>query len=334
MELIINIDSLPVEKFPKNLEFEGYEVKNIEKRGIRPTFAFLCEFLLEKPPSETKLWMDFVFSYNSPYKFFRILKNFKVVNRNVLTRKFLMLLARMISGKEFNPHSIPIGLLGYFDRDKHLIKAKRRLKELFKNKFQVNSVKLISGDVEKIEKEVEKSRSELIFVNYSKLDYIGHVYGPDSEEYNNYVRKVFGSIERVLRTKKFKRVILMNDHGMYKIKRYLDPYELLEGFKIGKELIFFVNSPMLRFWFLKKDVKYDLESRLEELEKKNLGKILKSEDYLHFQFPTDKKFGELIFWLYRGHHFLPDFFWGWKRIKGMHGYLEWDTQILIKIERV
>ncbi len=333
MKLIINIDSLPVEKFPKNLGFEGYEVKNIEKKRIRPTFAFLYEFLLGKPPSKTKLWMDFVFSKNSPYKFLRFSKSFKIADRNLLSRKFLMILARIVSGRGFNPYCIPTGLLGYFDRAEELIKAEKKLEESFKKKFQVNSVKIISGNLEKIEEEVMKSRSELIFVNYSKLDYVGHIYGPDSKEYTSYVRKIFSSIARILKMEKFEKVILMNDHGMYEIKRYLNPYEVLEGFKIGKELVFFINSPMLRFWFLE-DVKGDLESRLEEFERKNFGKILRNEDYRKFQFPRDKKFGELIFWLYRGHHFLPDFFWGWKKIKGMHGYLEWDKQILIKIERV
>jgi len=322
-KLIVNIDSLPLKRFEIDLFVpDNYKIVNNETTKIRPTFSFLSEFLTGKPPSKTKIWVDYVISKSSPYWFLKWVKDFKVKDRNPILRKILMTISKIISKETYNPQNIPLGLLPFFDIDKNLKHFRENVNKLFKEKFGTKSVSIISGDIYEVELGIRRSKQKLVFANYSILDYVGHIFGPNSREYAEYTKKVFRSIREVLSIGKFEEVQIMNDHGMYEIKKYIEIEPLLQEFKIGKDLIFFINSPMLRFWILNKEVEKDLLDRLEEIKK--WGKILEKKDYERFSFPKNRRFGEIIFWLHKGYHFLPDFFWGWKKIKGMHGYLEFE----------
>lgn len=328
-KLVVNIDSLPAERF-KLKELVKGDYKRVESRNIkiRPGFAFMPEFLLDSPPSKTGLWMDFIKSH-SPYWFIKR-GSMEVRNRGNLERRLLMLVTKLLSRRTYNPHSIPTGLLRYFDRHHGLVEINKHLEQLLSRKFRSQTGSIISGEVEEVEKQVMESSAHVVFANYSKLDIVGHIHGPKSGEYKEALEAILASIERIERSEKFGEIIFMSDHGMYEIKKYLNYSEFLSGFKPGKDMVYFVNSPLLRVWDLGcgKDRILDYLGSLSKF-----GKILSGKDFKNFELPTSKSFGDYIFWLKRGNHFVPDFFWGDREIKGMHGYFEWDKSKYIVLRK-
>ena len=327
--LVVNFDSLSEERFNKEqFRVKGFTVKKFQSVKIRPGFGFLWEFLLNKPPSETKLWMDFVISDNSPYAWMKNLPFTGIPNRGRISKKIIS----MLGGKlKYSPECIPLKLLGYFNRHQKMRDIEKRRQELFNSKYGV-AVDFFSGNIETIEPRVLKSTRSVVFANYYFLDRIGHVYGPNSEGYLRSIEKIYSSIRKLANSHKFDRIEVTSDHGMYEVNNLIKYLHLFEDLKVGKDFLFFANSPLLRLWDLGAG-KNRLKNLVKSLENEGVGKILDATDYRKFKIPTDRAFGDVVFWLNRGHHLVPDFFWGNKTVKGMHGYYGWDKSKYVVLER-
>ena len=318
-------------KIKRLLVPKKYKLISEEIKKIRPGFAFLPEFLLQKPPSKTGMWLDFIKSKKSPYAFIYS-KKIRYPKRNKYIKLMLMQISKFLSKKTYNPHNIPLNLLQYFDTDKNLISFLSNISNEFKKKYKMSSFDLFSGPPKKVSESVLASHANLIFANFSTLDDVGHKFGPNSSEYSTLYENIFLEIKKIQNRSKFNQIEIMSDHGMYPIKNYIDYRPLLKNLKIHEDLIFFANSPVLRFWINNKKIKKMMVKRLLNLEKTGIGKLLTPSDYKKFKFPTDQKFGELIFWLKKGNHFIPDFFHANTKLKGMHGYLEYDKVKKIKLK--
>ena len=299
-----------------------YEIIQSEDVSIRPGFAFMVEFLTGRPPSKTNMWLDFI-KHESPFSFLKGIKWLYFPNRSRVHKKLLSQLAKRLKGHSYNPHNIPSCLLPYFNMDQKLTDFLEKTADYFKLKYRVKSFDKASGTVENVEKKITNTKAELFFGNYSLLDFLGHQKGPNSKEYSELVKKIFQSIYRIQDAEIFEEIEIMSDHGMYEIKKYIDYRPIIKGLKIPEDFVFFANSPLLRFWSTEGNLN-TIEHRLEKLQELGIGTILTEETKKAWKFPLDRKFGDLIFWANRGYHFVPDFFHGRVKIKGMHGYLEND----------
>jgi len=333
MKLIVNIDSLPVDRFDLNkiVDSKNYEVVSNKKFKIRPGFNFMGEFLTGNPPSKTGLWMDFVRSENSPYQFLKVGSSV-VKSRGKISNRILKLFSRILYKKTFYPYQIPLGLLKYFDLHEKIEDFKKEELNIFKKKYNVKTVSIISGEIDDIEKKLEIESSELVFVNYYTLDKVGHKYGPNSKEYLELSERIFESVIKIQRSRKFKSVEIMSDHGMYEVNKIVNIWDFIERAAL-KNIVYFVNSPVLRFWVNGEHRKI-VETGLKMMENERIGRILTEKDFIKFDLPQDREFGDLIFWLNEGHHIAPDFFMGEEKVKGLHGYWGWDwsIQLILKLK--
>jgi len=334
LKLIINIDSLSHDKFNEKKLVSGiYEISSSKKVRIRPSFSFMGEYLSGKPPKDTGLWMDHVFSKKSPYWFLKS-NDFQIKKRSSFSRKFLYILSKILSKNTYDPLNIPSGVLKYFAKSKFQYDFGTSKEALLVKKFGVNTASLVSGDIPEVEKSIKAASSDVVFVNYQKLDSIGHIGGPNSKHYLNYTNQIFESIRGVLEGGEFSEVQIMSDHGMYEVKKYIHIFEFLKDYPLGKDWLYFVNSPFLRLWKLKKDAP-DIEVALKDLEGQGLGVIMTPKIFSEYGLPRSPEFGDIIFWLKPGNHMVPDYFWADREIKGMHGYFGWDAsrKIILKPRR-
>ena len=174
---------------------------------------------------------------------------------------------------------------------------------------------------------IENAKNEKIniFIFSRCLDEIGHLYGPESNQYKNYTENLFKCLEiiltKVLKEAKY-NVILISDHGMTEIKSYINilkPLYLEFGYP-GEDYIIYCDSVYLRVWS-----KYGclIEKIRRYLSSIEIIKILTEEERRMYGI-RKVKFGNLICVLKEGYAFNPNHF-GLiirKYPRGMHGYLD------------
>ena len=169
-----------------------------------------------------------------------------------------------------------------------------------------------------------KSTHDFIFVQLSRLDGVGHVYGPDSEELKQALRRTDADFAEILRV--LKEVLtqfslfVFGDHGMVKVKKHLPLFAQLKALKIkpGREYLAFLDSTTARFWFFDERARDEVLSLLRELEG---GRVLKTEDLArhHIRF-KGRSYGDTIFLASPGNLIHPSFFSLGAAPRGMHGY--------------
>lgn len=167
---------------------------------------------------------------------------------------------------------------------------------------------------------------------FVELDSVGHKFGLDSEQYNNSLNRLnswvnnlcdrFGSVHPD------GHIVVLSDHGMSKVKRVikLDLKKDFSSKEISK-LIYFLDTTMLRIWYLDSEVKGAIESFLNN---KDYGRLLTDEERIDFGI-ANKIWADSIFLLNEGCVFAPSFL-----EKGyplaMHGYhprLPWQKGIFL-----
>lgn len=111
------------------------------------------------------------------------------------------------------------------------------------------------------------------------------------------------------------RFIILGDHGMVDIEKYININPLLHklkvqcNLKIGEDFIYFIDSTALRIWVNEKEKLLQCDAVIRDFLKNEL-------DDIHIQ---NNFYGDLIYMLKPGKVFFPDFF-NTKKNKGMHGY--------------
>lgn len=129
------------------------------------------------------------------------------------------------------------------------------------------------------------------YIYFGNLDNTGHRYGTKSME----IIREIGKIDRAISKEDFD--IILSDHGMIDVTRVINvPFT--------KDC--FIDSDMARYWGSKDE--------LEDI-KKNLP--LKQGKILNW---PNKSYGDLIFLVNPGVLISPNYWYGKKIVKGMHGY--------------
>jgi hypothetical protein len=164
----------------------------------------------------------------------------------------------------------------------------------------------------------------LAYVHLQQLDAIGHAHGPESAALATALAETDALVESLVTElqARFDRVdiVLFGDHGMVSVTRTADVWAALDaaGLRGGRDLTYFLDSTMARFWFPLTDLGADVRRALAGLP----GRVLEADDLARYGINRcDPRNGELFFLADPGVLVLPNFFQ--RRgapLRGMHGY--------------
>lgn len=212
---------------------------------------------------------------------------------------------------------------------------RRSLPELFKDALS----KEIHRDFYAVERElmadfrkgIKKSTSDFIHIHFSLTDWIGHRFGPNSQEVRQAAGFLDGQIREIHHLLKenysLVNLIISADHGMTEVINYVDMTAKLDELpiKLGSDYLFFLDSTMARFWFKRQKARESVEDLLSKL---SLGRVLNESDLEKFKIRFGhSKYGELIWVAKPGILIYPNFFQTRGRpCKGMHGYCPDDQE--------
>ncbi len=167
---------------------------------------------------------------------------------------------------------------------------------------------------------------------FVELDQVAHKFGLDSEECSNSLKRLNGWVNNLC--DKFRSVypdghiVVLSDHGMSKVERAIN-FDLGKSFfpeEVGK-FIYFLDTTMLRIWYLDAEIKSSAE---DFLHNRDYGKLLTREERINFGI-RDKKWGDSIFLLNEGCVFDPSFLEKGHSL-AMHGYhpsLPWQKGVFL-----
>jgi glycosyltransferase involved in cell wall biosynthesis len=166
---------------------------------------------------------------------------------------------------------------------------------------------------------------DFIYLHFSELDWIGHQFGPHSDEQKKVLREIDDAISKVYaklnQTFDVIHGVIFGDHGQVKIQKNIDIESLLRtsGLVLEKDYICFLDSTQARFWCFNDTARRTI---IELLSKVADGTLLTEADLfrLHFRF-SDHRFGELIFVMNDETGIFPNYFQRATAFKGLHGYL-------------
>lgn len=330
--------------------------RNIYAKRIKPGIGFCerTEIFTGMRPIQSKnftaLGYDPEKSFYRKYK--KILKILSLIEKsiimnNMLFRKILNRIFRIL-GANFQIYQIPLDLLQYFDltEDKlnHYEEEEAFVSESVFDVMKKNNKKYFYDTFTSLKKHKNKvnsdqGRIDLLFNNINDnidlyllyladSDTFGHLYGPNSSKMKNVISEIDKKIENLIKafTKKKKdtKFIVLGDHGMLGVNKYLDLIKLIKeniSLKINKDFIVFLDSTIARFWCFNKKSKIEIKGLLSHELFSKYGIVIDKQIAKEFSIPyTDKRYGDIIWWANPGVLIFPDYFHRYKRYKGMHGY--------------
>ncbi|MDD5014028.1 MAG: alkaline phosphatase family protein [Atribacterota bacterium] len=329
--------------------------KNIYVRRIKPSVGFCerTEIFTGMRPIQSKNFTALGFAPEKSFygKYKKILKILSLIEKsiiinNMLFRKILNRIFRVL-GANFQTYQIPLDLLQYFDLtedkfDHYEEEAfvsesifdimRKNNKKYFYDSF--TSLKIhknkINSDQGRIKFLIDNVNSNInLYLLYlADSDTYGHLYGPDSSKMKNVMAEIDKKLENLIKafTKKKKdtKFIVLGDHGMLGVNKYLDLIKLIKentSLKINKDFIVFLDSTIARFWCFNEKSKIEIKEVLSHEPFLKYGIVIDKRIAKEFSIPyTDKSYGDIIWWANPGVLIFPDYFHKYKRYKGMHGY--------------
>lgn len=308
----------------------GYDPKNSPFKGIK--YLSLIKILEDLIPKKLR-----VPGKDVPGGFYRYYRN--MVAKTI----------RKHSGG-MNPYNIPFQLLPYWalteDRiDHRQADAFQTLSILtlltnagcsyFYDSFTALNLPSNGTDLNRIKmalKTAGNNQYDLYLIYISLPDSIGHKYGPESSELKFALRRIDGDLQQY--TTEFEKrepnsqFVFLGDHGMTPVTKYFDAEKvLLEiakllGLKLKRDFIYFLDSTLVRVWFLSDKAKKLLPTVFKSsAEFYDRGVFVDKDLAEKENIPWgDRRYGDLVWWANSGVLVFPDFFHRVEQYKGMHGY--------------
>jgi len=170
---------------------------------------------------------------------------------------------------------------------------------------------------------IDAGRAAMLFLDSPEFGGVGHAACTRSEAARACLRETAGFVAAMLaraeRTYDEVRLLVFGDHGMADVVGVHDLQRPLEalGLRSPEEVLYFIDSTMVRVWSFRAGVRERVEALLAEAR---CGRILTDEECadLGVLFP-DRRYGETIFLADPGQIFVPSFM-GDSAPRGMHGY--------------
>ena len=159
-----------------------------------------------------------------------------------------------------------------------------------------------------------------LFIHFTELDGAGHA-GFLSAEYFAKLKWLDDKLKNIWQKYQERHpganLIILSDHGFCSVEKFIRPeFERIGSLKAGRDYFYFVDTTMVKFWFLSQAAK---EAVLKYLSGLDFGRVLSEQERLASGI-ADKKFADEIFLLQPGIAFFPSFYGGIIKVKGVHGY--------------
>lgn len=275
----------------------------------------------------------------------------KSLDLSKIFRKMILRFFRFLTKKhKLQPYNIPFSFLHFFNltEDKHDMETARysdassifeilekKKKHVYLDAFTSLGKPSNGNDSERVESALQgasKKDYSFIPIYIGNIDAYGHKFGPNTEKLDLELKKTDAllkhSVEQFLEIDKHTNFIFLGDHGMTTVESVFDAEKhivsLAKTFNLkkGKDYIYFLDSTMVRIWFLTEDAKKKYQEILkEDIQLSQNGKIINKEVAKSNDIPIgDRKYGDFTWWANEGVLIFPDFFHYQKPYKGMHGY--------------
>lgn len=273
---------------------------------------------------------------------------FEVRNYFLLRKVIRKIYRRIYSGRRMNIYEIPLNILKNFalteDRTDfltlkfnsseglHAILEKKGMNVCWESFTSLGKDSELTSDAKRLnhaETSMLKGK-DLILVYLNNLDKDGHSYGTSCDSFKQSLRSTDSMLEKFYeKTKPLEyKYIFLGDHGMSDVISTVDLNGIILSlckelnYKPGKEVIFFLDSTMARFWISDIQMRLKFLSELENrIDLETLGCVISSNDYVKNGIPNENRlYGDFLIWLNEGILIYPDFFRRDYPAKGMHGY--------------
>ncbi|WP_447471179.1 alkaline phosphatase family protein [Vibrio harveyi] len=179
-------------------------------------------------------------------------------------------------------------------------------------------------------------------VYVSAADTIGHKFGPDSEEMKDCVSNIDRNLKSFIKeftlARPKSRFVFIGDHGMANVKRKINIQEIVDeiiigtGLKYRKDITYFLDSTLARFWFKDKQIEKTFLDEFYQVDNvRQHGVIIKRSDFNKYGIPSeDRLYGDVIWSSNIGGLIWPDFFHNNVNQPpvGMHGYFESNEELI------
>lgn len=175
---------------------------------------------------------------------------------------------------------------------------------------------VIKDDNKRLFKSLDEfEKNDIVFVYYGLTDYLAHVYGPNSEVFNQFLKSLDENIHLLHNelVKKNIKLTILGDHGMMEVKSQFNVQiqvgEILKNINLihSKDYITFTDSTLHRIYLNDKS-KIKLITNL-------LNESLNHRISIH----NNSIYGDIIIEANTGELFYPNNF-NPSPLKGMHGY--------------
>ena len=294
---------------------------------------------------------------DSPYKGMKILSAFslfeKICSKNRYYKAIKNRIIRWLMKNKkisFRSYSIPVKILKFFSltEDMHDFREEGAfdgVENIFKD-CKNNGLNIYYDSFTALNftnNSTDESRLQLVEKNISSefnlyLLYIGvmdscaHSYGPQSSERKSELKKLDSRLakfhENITAQNKNAKFVFLGDHGMADVTTHVDAGQVIEvlakenNLTLGKDFVYFLDSTMLRIWYLNDRAKSLLDVRLKENEQlTSTGEFVDEELAIKEEIPfPDERYGHSLWMANLGVLIYPDFFHNSKAYKGMHGY--------------
>lgn len=323
--LIIFIDALPASK--------EFKIDKLNKVELIPNLGYSVnlhnEIFNGKSPDEMGFFGEYIYYSNVSltkkylYKFLNILE-FAPFDLNKLFKIFL----RKFLGVKIG--QIPFRMVPFFKRkgkypfigecSSILDGFKKFVTDDMKNGIGKRDVIAIDNFFKYIKNE---NLNKHIFLSLCDLDGIGHKYGTKSKEYHSRLSFLKLNCNKILSSYlklfPYEPVILLSDHGMSDVDKYIDPTKTIRYIEKKYNLHCFFDSLYLHIFF--KDTKcLKYKEEIESLLKSSLPVKIFSNSQRASYGITNSDFGHIICLLEDRKAFSPNLF-GFKKLKSYHGYM-------------
>lgn len=280
----------------------------------------------------------------------KVLDN-KTVKFSIIFRKIVLkVLEKKLLKVRLKPYNIPFSFLKNFDLTEDQVEFKTRV---FPNNISLlKRVELLNAttffdaftslcmpsngtDLDRINIAISAAKDkDYLFtpIYIGVLDAEGHRLGPESEklkiQLNNLDAILKNSADQFWEIDKTIKLVFLGDHGMTQIRLNLDIESILlkeaKSLKLkrGKDYIYFLDSTLLRVWFLTENARIGLEPAIKNNEVFLLnGELITDKIAELYDIPfDDRRYGDIAWWANEGILIFPDFFHNDNPYKGMHGY--------------
>lgn len=186
--------------------------------------------------------------------------------------------------------------------------------------------------LDSVVEDLANNKKDLYLIYVSAPDVYGHIYGPETHDCRVFLNKMDKMLERF--TTQIKKIdnkntfIFVGDHGMLTVTSHFDAEKELKtyfkktGLKSGKDVIYFLDSTMVRLWAISDRAYQILPGIVKTVSGfSDNGKWMDNKIANRYHVPwPDRRYGDFLWIAKSGVMVFPDFFHRLKPYKGMHGY--------------